>query len=374
MKKIIPITVILILVGIFIIYLTTKENTLEETVDTNLFAIWLEKEDGTFFESSLETFPSEGYVFNDEKSYCTNGSTITYDNSTKQAQVSVTGSERCFVYFDILVPLSEQILELHTEADGLIQHTSSIATSAQDNNYRYSGANPNNWVCFGSDEAVCPEENKYRILGIYDGKVKLIKETAAITNQAFDAGDDNRWEGADTSSATDDADINIYLNNTFYNSLPSNYQSMIASEKLNIGAPGNADFTQTPIKFHEKEVLAQTVQSYNIGLMYPSDYFYGASESYWGLLNFQGNSPYDDEYYNNTEMQDNNWVFLGSLEWTIAPNSSSSPRAWYVHGNGNGYADFSSRGSAGRPTIYLKTNVEIISGMGSEADPFRLGM
>ena len=53
---------------------------------------------------------------------------------------------------------------------------------AGDNSYRYSGANPNNFVCFGSDATTCPNDNLYRIIGIFDNQVKLIKHDYATTN------------------------------------------------------------------------------------------------------------------------------------------------------------------------------------------------
>ena len=37
---------------------------------------------------------------------------------------------------------------------------------AGDNSYRYSGANPNNYVCFGTVEETCPNDNLYRIIGV----------------------------------------------------------------------------------------------------------------------------------------------------------------------------------------------------------------
>ena len=38
-----------------------------------------------------------------------------------------------------------------------------LANSAGDNSYRYAGANPNNYVCFGSTASTCPSANLYRI-------------------------------------------------------------------------------------------------------------------------------------------------------------------------------------------------------------------
>ena len=43
---------------------------------------------------------------------------------------------------------------------------------ANDKSYRYNGANPNNYVCFGSNEADCPYNNLYRIIGVFKCRVR----------------------------------------------------------------------------------------------------------------------------------------------------------------------------------------------------------
>ena len=50
-----------------------------------------------------------------------------------------------------------------TDGDnGLYYHDADLANGAQDNSYRYSGANPNNYVCFGVTGADCQNpENHY---------------------------------------------------------------------------------------------------------------------------------------------------------------------------------------------------------------------
>ena len=73
---------------------------------------------------------------------------------------------------------------------GLYHHDASLTNGAGDNSYRFAGANPNNYVCFGSDEATCPTENLYRIIGLIDGKVKLILADGATidmlgTNEGY---------------------------------------------------------------------------------------------------------------------------------------------------------------------------------------------
>lgn len=69
---------------------------------------------------------------------------------------------------------------------------------AGDNSYRYAGANPNNFVCFGSTTSPCPTDNLYRIIGVLEdnyhgvsGKqlVKLIKYDYMTTDELGTDGD-----------------------------------------------------------------------------------------------------------------------------------------------------------------------------------------
>ena len=63
---------------------------------------------------------------------------------------------------------------------------------AGDYSYRYAGANPNNYVCFGSVINPCLDECLYRIIGVFNEQVKLIK--ADYTNNSM-LGLDGGYEG-----------------------------------------------------------------------------------------------------------------------------------------------------------------------------------
>ena len=62
--------------------------------------------------------------------------------------------------------------QVYTGVDGendLYYHDADLANGAQDSSYRYSGANPNNYVCFGATGADCQnEDNQYRIIGVFN--------------------------------------------------------------------------------------------------------------------------------------------------------------------------------------------------------------
>lgn len=61
--------------------------------------------------------------------------------------------------------------------NGLYYHNLYFNQGAKDNSYRFAGSseNINNYVCFGSDDENCPYDNLYRIIGIFDEQIKLIK-------------------------------------------------------------------------------------------------------------------------------------------------------------------------------------------------------
>ncbi|MBD8922626.1 hypothetical protein EGR52_04280, partial [bacterium] len=66
-----------------------------------------------------------------------------------------------------------------SEISNIYIHNASLTNGANDGSYRYAGSSEttNNFVCFGYDstDGTCPSDNLYRIIGVFDGEVKLIK-------------------------------------------------------------------------------------------------------------------------------------------------------------------------------------------------------
>ena len=71
-------------------YSTDTITMLRETgIDTN-----------TYEEITDSTWLDETYEYNSEKSNCTNGSNVSWDNETKQVIVEANRPDACYVYFD----------------------------------------------------------------------------------------------------------------------------------------------------------------------------------------------------------------------------------------------------------------------------------
>ncbi len=267
-------------------------------------------------------------------------------------------------------PMAQCMTTYSSLVPTLIKHTPELANGAADNNYRFSGSNEvvnNNYVCFGFYGTPCPANNLYRIIGIYDMegeyKVKLIKN-ASVGNRYWDV-ESSIWEGANTSSESisDDADINQYLNTSFYNGFSENYRNMISSEKYFVGLLYSPQDYVARVLYNN-EISAKTINEYNIGLMYASDYAFGTLKSYWNT------DGYD---YGIDVVKNNNWLYFGITEWTIISQNTSRHVVYIMSG---GYISTPAVNNyiASRPVFYLDPSVMITDGIGTASDPFLLEM
>ena len=316
---------------------------------------------GDYKTVTQSSWPTEGYKFNAELSRCENGSTLSWDDTKKAVIVSGNLSDKCYVYFDIYQPtLAEYIKSQYTGTQGennMYYHDSDLANGAGDNSYRYAGANPNNFVCFGTTESPCPTDNLYRIIGVFGenyhgvtGKqlVKLIKYDYMTTDELGTDGDYSQtykewgmdstykgtygdgerigvyyWNYKATGSATNTWSTSLLnktnLNTNFINNIGTTWANKIATVTWKVGGNTWANIgTKTSSVAYTNEITNPvttnttdnaTTYSAKIGLMYVSDYGFAASPDAWTLTMSS---------YNNTTATNNNWMYMGLYEWTIS--------------------------------------------------------
>ena len=259
---------------------------------------------------------------------------------------------------DDAVLLADYIKSKYTSqgSNGIYYHTSSLANSAADNSYRYAGANPNNYVCFGSDAASCPSANLYRIIGVFGNEVKIIKSTSH-GNYQWNSSSNNMWDNNTKPT------IRSTLNSAFLGTLSSTWQNKIATHAYKVGGMAR-DNSYTAKEYYNTEVgssSSSTTDSMKIGLMYVSDYGFAASPDYWTT-----------ELYNYEPSKSSNWL-AGLNEWTISRGSGGTNDAFRVRSAGYVYGSFDvSSTSAVRPVFYLNSSINYVSGSGSSADPIRI--
>ena len=279
-------------------YYVITNNNEEKIMNTNALTMMYETEAGSgeYQVTSDTTWLQDGYIFNERLSGCENGSTLTWDDERKAVILSTNVSDKCYVYFDKepeIVYFADYIIDnvyVEDGVNGLYYHDGAGtygSLEAGDNSYRYSGANPNNYVCFGSTAATCPNDNLYRIIGVFGNQVKLIKSTS-YGDYVWVSGNSNVWSSSD---------INNTLNRTYLNSLGSTWSSKIATHTWYVG--GHTTYNATAKEFYNAESSGTTWNG-KVGLMYVSDYGYAANSNAWS-----------DDLYNYKDYSSTNWLFFG---------------------------------------------------------------
>ena len=284
---------------------------------------------------------------------------------------------------------------------------------AGDNSYRYAGANPNNYVCFGSDASTCPYDNLYRIIGVFDDEVKLIKADYALEEQVGFWRDDveNVYYDELASNTTyqkpyttayykgslsvskipvfeyvgeyyghtwNDDDINTNALNTIYinylNSINTKWSNMIEEHEWQSGGFVSSYYDNDIHQwYYLSDISVKTLYDYEvgvnalnvisigkIGLMYVTDSDYAANPINWNA--------------SSTNNINDNWLVMGLWELTISLHLNGGGGSFMIDPQGSisyGYAmeDF---WCTIRPTFYLNSNVEYVSGLGTSSDPIRI--
>ncbi len=304
--------------------------------------------------------------------------------------------------------LAEYVISQYTGTQGensIYYHNSTLANGAGDNSYRYAGANPNNYVCFGSDTTTCSEDNLYRIIGVFGNQVKLIKATIAKSNLlgtdgAYNSDTSYQWSSLtscpsstaynsnngiyqlankNTIAAADFAGCNEWhysdlnktnLNTNFVNNIGSIWADKIATTTWKVGGGSVSNIAKSvPKTAYQYEVgsnASRTTYEAKIGLMYVSDYYYGASASAWTLVGYDSSVKTND-YRKVTSI---NWLYLGSAEWTISRiENESYPFDAFTINSGHEYYERVISSIGARPTFNLLSSTTYVSGSGTMSDP-----
>ena len=375
-NKILIIIIVIFLIGfVFERINTNKSNVYEKQnvssikKDKELLSMNLEQTAGAgdYKTVTQSKWPTEGYKFNTELSRCENGSEISWDDTKKAVIMQGNVSDKCYVYFDIYQPtLAEYIKSQYTGTQGdnaLYYHNSTLTNGAGDNSYRYAGASDsvNNYICLGSDAATCPDANLFRIIGVFGDKTKVIRANS-VGDLKWHTSSSNTWSSSS---------LNTYLNGTYLTRLGT-IADKIATTTWKVGGGSWSNIaTSVPKTAYQNEVgsnASTTTVDKKIGLMYVSDYYYGASPSAWTLVGFNSSDATKD-YRAATST---NWLYLGSYEWTISRISDRTNDAFGVSSTGNVYHYIVTNSYAVRPSFNLESSITYISGDGTIEKPIRI--
>ena len=265
--------------------------------------------------------------------------------------------------------------------------------------YRYIGANPNNYVKF-NDEL-------WRIIGVFDvddGTGKIEKRMKIIRNKSIG---DYAWDYTPSGSYTNEwktAQLNTLLNSgAYYNRTTGSYynhstsasnidfistgltdtaKAMIGDAKWYLG--GSSTYQDvTSSMFYTRErgttVISGSGRSTNwtgeVGLMYPSDYGYatsgGSSTNRASCMAKELHNWNDSSY---SDCKNNDWLYNSSQhQWTMSTSVDYSPYVFFVRFAGSVDRTYALSDLAARPVVHLKSTIKITGGTGSSTEPFILG-
>ena len=254
--------------------------------------------------------------------------------------------------------------------------------------------NVKNFVCFGSDATTCPTENLYRIIGVFNNHVKLIKYDYAKSSLLGTDGDFSQeytsnyfsgeqgespssnslyyWNNAGTNTWSASKLNTVNLNTNFTTNIGTAWANKIATTTWKVGGGTYANLRdavpKTAYQYEVGSSASTTTYDAKIGLMYVSDYYYSASPSAWTLVGY--NSDYTKSY---ASAKGENWLYGGGWDWTISRNSDNFYRAFDVDNFGYVYNDFVNDCRRGvRPSFSLLSSTTYVSGSGSMSDPVRI--
>ncbi len=284
-------------------------------------------------------------------------------------------------------------------------------------NIRYSGADPDNYVYFNCSDYSNQSSSTcetWRIIGVFDGKVKLVRQIPIGTlSWTSNSGTTiNKWD-PDTS--------NNYTGAAIMNLMNPGYESLSANNSLywNAGSgncytgsnltTSSCDFTSTGLKNDETRNLISTEKYYlycpasgelyadklyvqerggtngsmydgsddspsmsrngywegKIGLLYPSDHAYGATPGSCTLPLYNWASA----------CLNSDWLAYSEVERLLTPSYKQS-KAWYANKIGTlaGHVktDDAAEAKNVRPVLYLYASQEFTSGDGTSSNPFKL--
>ena len=281
-----------------------------------------------------------------------------------------------------------------TSGDGVIKKVTDNNTEQ----YRYQGNNPNNYVSFNNQ--------LWRIIGYVPVclEVSPVTEDTTINGIEFKQGEAQctKWENrvkiikadpigayvyafTNKNSAWNESTIQGLLNTCYLgkkdgcskycftaptiqgvcnysqNGINENdsYGNMIESVYYNTGIVGSYNLSSSG--FYAKEITKQVSEKSMTGLMYASDFGYAIS-------GYTGNLGYSSA---NSQMI-NNWLFCQIYEWTMTASDSSFTLSVSLFSTPISYSTNSI--STVRPVLYLQSNVSKLSGDGTMASPYVLGM
>ena len=326
------------------------------------------------------TFPSKGLYQIDIT--CDNADGVWDIDNWKLDIKNITGNVSCNVSFTSNPKLLSNVVNT-TSTSGEVSGNGLLYKS--DYGVRYKGNNPNNYIWYNGElyriigkTPVCTAVNTDGTCSTWNnnGLVKIIRNDS-IGGLVYNANttSSSTWVGSTIQKNLNECflgQINSRSNTTCaaycYSYYTSSYKPVAKCDYTENGIASSGDYynmiydgvywnigvtgsiSASGKTQYDKEKTSQTSTTLKVGLMYGSDYGYAM---------------------NSTNNYKNNWLFTKGYEWTMTAYSSSAPVVVPYYGALGGQIG-ACYNNAVRPVLYLKSNIYVISGDGSEGNPYKI--
>ena len=314
------------------------------------------------------------------------------------ASISVE-SDNSLKYTPTLLKKIDLMYQYESGTNGLEQDDTT------DKNLRYVGASPKNYLKF-NDEI-------WRIIGVFnnittideqenektESLVKIVRNDS-LGNYSWDSSESsindgygiNEWRQADLMTELNTDYINPNQTNSttlwfngqnnkktgtyeYSKNIKSSSIDKVAKVRWNTSRTTreasaldsyNQERSTTSISTPSDNVPRTNTWDGKIALIYPSDYGYASTDT---TCRNKMNSSTNNVHY----CQNNNWLFNStSSQWTLSPNSSNANNVFFIYSGGYVYYNNASGTFCVHPALFLKSDVVIAEGTGTESAPYTI--
>ena len=210
--------------------------------------------------------------------------------------------------------------------------------------YFYKGANPNNYITFNNE--------MWRILSIdSSGRIKIVRDEL-LPSRKWDSTGSNNWDRP--------SEIKTYLNGEYLESITVNKEKIVPST----WSIGGVTFNNNDLAGQIAGENGTQSQEASVGLITLSEYLRANTNK-----ELCGNFSLNND--NDSTCRITNWLFEGTVYWTISPYAGHSDIVFHVVSNGDVSTSHVGSTDAVRPAIYLSSDINL-SGSGTVGDPYRI--
>ncbi len=366
-----------------------KSITLDHLSNGSMIAMYIQDEEGNYQLSDGKKFPTDGYVLNTEKSSCKNGGVISQNASTKALSLKVKTSDECTVYFDVVTsanPSADMLIakandaSITTYASGdkkemfAFDHPEAEQTigwtEEERRDYRYIGNEPNNYIIF-NDET-------WRIIGVFTVETESEDKEPLIKIIRSESIGSLLWNSHDSGNNWPTSSLQKLLNEDYFNQ-SGKYTSTSSVKGLSVASQQQVSKVKTylagvtissgPLTYRSERGTTAYVDNVTsvvqyVGLLYPSDYIYT-------YANGVDSNCYSDGFECSSGVPSSGWLYNNSYhQWTISSPGTNKGNAYGIAINGIVSGNLVDTNRAVRPVVFLMSSVKIISGDGSQENPY----